>query len=169
MMKSEKIIISGPPSSGKTSIINSLLKKGYNCFQEINPTKIKTTKIKNDKFLLSEYLFQTRLEEYTKSIDQLTFFDRSIIDVIAYLKLWEIQYPESWDEIILENRYHNKVFYTPIWEEIYEKTDIRLESFKESLLIDDTLRKSYLGYKYNIIDVPKSDIENRVQFIIKNI
>ena len=71
MMKSKKIIISGPPGSGKTSIINSLLKKGYNCFQEINPTKIKTIEIKNDKFLLSEYLFQKRLKEYTKNINQL--------------------------------------------------------------------------------------------------
>ena len=40
MMKNNKIIISGPPGTGKTTIINELKNRGYTTNDEINPSSL---------------------------------------------------------------------------------------------------------------------------------
>ncbi len=61
------------------------------------------------------------------------------------------------------------LFYTPSWKDIYTETKNRLETYQESELIDNSLKKAYLDFGYNIIEIPKSGIETRVGFIIKKI
>ena len=56
MMKNNKIIISGPPGSGKTQIIKRLSEKGYSTNKEIHPGKItnKTNKLKLSSILFNQ-------------------------------------------------------------------------------------------------------------------
>tara|TARA_B100000530_G_C15900987_1_gene465381 strand:+ start:528 stop:1067 length:540 start_codon:yes stop_codon:yes gene_type:complete len=179
MMKNEKIIISGPPGSGKTTIIKKLKLKGYCVHDEIHPQEINR---KATKLELSNYLFQNRIKQYhDKSINnykynsnkqqnnQLIFFDRSIIDVIAYMDFWEEKYPIQWEETILKFRYMNNIFYAPNWKEIYKSTEERPEDYMEAEKIDLFLRKTYLKFNYHIIEIPKLNINQRVNFILDSI
>lgn len=168
-MKNRKIIISGPPGSGKTTIINALKEKDYNCLEEINPAKINDPAIKNNKNSLSEFLFKHREKQYNQFTGQLAFYDRSMIDVVAYLSYWNIQYPKHWSQIIQNCQYANNVFYTPSWKEIYKKSTNRLETYKEAQLIDFFLKKTYLDFGYNIIEIPKVGLEERLNFITNKI
>ena len=165
----QKFIITGAPGTGKTSIINELKKRGHLCAPEINPSNISNKKIKNNRLLLSEFLFQNRQIQYTKSDDQLMFFDRSMIDVIAYLIYWKEPYPTEWNKTIKKLQYFNNIFYTPCWKKIYTNTNYRQETFQESAQIDTILKKTYLDYNYNITEIPKLDVTDRVEFILQHI
>tara|TARA_Y100000589_G_scaffold332150_1_gene389719 strand:+ start:6375 stop:6881 length:507 start_codon:yes stop_codon:yes gene_type:complete len=168
-MKNRKIIITGPPGSGKSTIIQALIKKKYTCFKEINPSNIDNKKVRESKQLLSEFIFKKRLEDYHSAKNNLTFFDRSTIDVIAYLNYWKLNHPHEWIKIIKNQNYFINVFYAPFWSEIYTTNNYRKENLKEAMLIDKFLRNLFLKFNFNLIELPKTNIENRIEFITNQI
>jgi predicted ATPase len=168
-MKNKKIIISGPPSSGKSTIIHKLKTMGEICCEEIGPIDIEDENIKNSKIQLSEFIFQKREGQYLQEHTKPCFYDRSMIDVIAYLDYWNIKPPKHWNELMQKYRYNKTIFYTPLWSEIYQNSNARPESYIEARNIDVMLKKTYINFHYNIIEVPKLGINKRIEFIINNI
>ena len=82
---------------------------------EINPSNIGELKnnlynkkmSKSYKQLLSLNLFMKRQQQYNafiKKTPNVSFYDRSMIDVIGYLNYWGEKYPTSWD---LQSRVSN--------------------------------------------------------------
>ena len=57
----------------------------------------------------------------------------------------------------------------PPWNEIYETDNERYESFEQAQNIYEHLKKAYITYGYQPIEVPKQSIENRSNFILKNL
>ena len=83
--------------------------------------------------------------------------------------MWKIKYPLEWNTIISKHQYNSNVFYTPCWKEIYKTTKYRPEKYDNTKKIDLFLRKAYLKFNYNIIEVPKLDINKRVDFLINHL
>jgi predicted ATPase len=54
----------------------------------------------------------------------------------------------------------------PPWKDIYKTDNERYETYQQSLVIYDFLVKAYEKLDYDIIIVPESKIENRVEFIL---
>jgi predicted ATPase len=57
----------------------------------------------------------------------------------------------------------------PPWEEIYVSDAERYESYEQAVLIHDHLMETYKKYGYTIIEVPRDSIENRIDFIMKQL
>jgi predicted ATPase len=79
-----------------------------------------------------------------------------------------IDYPNIYKEMSEKYRYYY-VFMTPPWEEIYHTDNERYESFEQSLVIHNHLKKTYLELDYFILDIPRGNIKERIQFILNSI
>ena len=172
----KNIVITGAPGTGKTSIINELKKKKYNCYDEVS-RKIISDQIDSNGDILpwknllkfSEKVFKIRKSQLLESNNQLYFFDRGIIDVYAYMEVEKLKIPKEYYNDCLKYRYNKNVFYTPIWEKIYQKDKQRKESINQAKLIESHIINSYKNFGYKLIKIPKTNINERVNFILSNI
>lgn len=174
-MNTKKIIITGGPGTGKSSIINELLKRGHTCLEEISrQVTLQAQKEGIDQLFLtnpllfSELLLKGRLKQFNESktlMVDTVFFDRGIPDILAYMDFIGDTYPEAFVEACKTSTY-DAVFILKPWEAIYTSDNERYESFAQALSIHDHLVDTYKNYNYTLIDVPFDTVENRTDFIL---
>ena len=177
-MKNEIIVLIGGPSSGKSTLINELIKKGHTCFPEISREIIKEAQKEGidqlfleNPMLFSELLLEGRKKQFIdaqKHPSNIVFIDRGLPDVVAYMDFIGDSYPEIFTEACVNYKYSN-VFILPPWEEIYTSDEERYETFEQALEIHNHLVKTYENFGYQITEVPKDTVENRADFILKRI
>ena len=166
-------IITGPPSSGKTTIINELIKRGFTCHQEVARQIIKENQKAginyfpwNNMHLFSDQVFKRKIKHLNTLNGNLCFFDRSIIDLIAYLEINNVYDNDKYRTAILNSGYQNNVFYLPFWNKIYLQDFERKESKIEAIQIGKKLKKVYSEFGYNLTEVPFGKVEERVEYIL---
>ncbi|MFV0564469.1 MAG: AAA family ATPase [Flavobacteriaceae bacterium] len=171
----KKIVITGGPGTGKSSIINVLTAKGYACLEEVSRQIILDAKEKGidqlflkDPLLFSDLLLKGRQEQFEKA-DTITadfvFFDRGIPDIVAYLDFTGNTYPQYFIDAC-QNAKYNTVFVLKPWKAIYTEDNERYENFEQALKIHDNLVNTYKNCNYTLIDVPFDTVENRMFFIL---
>lgn len=181
----KKIVITGGPGTGKTSIINQLKHLDFYCFDEIirtltleakqshDPSEHKSNPIAfvNDPMDFNTRLLNGRLEQFKQASnirESLVFFDRGIPDVLAYMKFFNQDYQPDFLNVCEHHKYH-RVFLLPPWKSIYISDNERLETFDESVEIHDLLKQVYEDFGYEITEVPHGTITDRARFIIENL
>tara|TARA_A100001015_G_scaffold320566_1_gene447413 strand:- start:5599 stop:6126 length:528 start_codon:yes stop_codon:yes gene_type:complete len=172
----KRIVISGAPGTGKTSVINQLFKIGFKCHNEVSREIISNqlqingaTTPWQDVYKFSEIVIYERLKQFKLASNKLEFYDRGIIDSFAYLIKDNINLKEEWITIAKEYKYFNKVFITPPWEEIFHTDQERKEDFITAKKIHSHLIKAYKAFDYKPIIIPKITIQERINFILKEI
>jgi len=172
----KKVVISGAPGTGKTSIIEELSKRGYTCHPEISREIIKE-QIATKGFItpwqdlieFSNIVIKQRKNQYHQATSNLDFFDRGIIDAIAYLNKENTPIKKEWQSIANHHKYYEKVFITPPWKEIYVNDNERKEDFESTIEIHQCMINAYESFNYKVIIVPKMSINDRLNFILKEI
>lgn len=170
-----KIVLIGGPSTGKTTVLNGLKNLNYHCFEEISrevtahaqKNGITQLFLKNP-LLFSNLLLEGREKQFveaTKISKQLVFFDRGIPDVKAYLDFFKTDYPKIFSEKCYQHKY-DFIFHFSPWKNIHTTDNERYESFKETVIIDQYIVKTYQNLGYKIINVPFGNLEERISFIL---
>lgn len=182
ILNQRKIVITGGPSTGKTSVVINLEKKGYTCVHEL--IRSMTSKEKNggnsgtlvtnpivyvkDPKKFNQQLLEGRIAQYKNipsSEMNVIFFDRGIPDVHAYMDCFGQNYDAEFERPCYDYRY-DQVLLMPPWLEIHEVDNERLESFEESARIYQCLKKAYTDFGYSVTLIPKGSIEERTTFIL---
>jgi len=172
-MNSKWYVITGSPSSGKTTLINSLAKLGYQTVPEAARVLIdeETKKGKTlEEIRKNEIEFQKKVLEIKieteKKLDKskITFFDRGIPDTIAYFQLYDF---DAEDVIKLcKKLQYRKIF---LLEKLpFEKDYARIEDDEKAHKLQILLRNAYADLGYEIIDVPAISVEKRLEMILSN-
>lgn len=168
-------VITGSPSSGKTTLLKALEKKGYQVFYERARIYI-DQELKRGRTLKeireNELSFQQKILKLKVDLEkklnkkELLFLDRGIPDSIAYMEMYGFKK----DEYLLEaskNCYYQKVFLLKIVK--YVKDYARTESRGKARLLEKLLEKSYRDLNMDVIMMPKMSVAKRVEFILNHL
>lgn len=177
-MQQQKIVITGGPGTGKSTIIDHLEQLKFTCMPEISRTITREAQrsgidqlFLEDPLLFSKLLLKGRIDQYETAHMQESnqvFFDRGIPDIHGYMDFTGTVYPDIYIQKSLEYRYSH-VFMMPPWKAIYKTDNERYESYEQSLLIYKCLIEGYSKMNYNIIEVPAGNINERVNFILNSL
>ena len=173
-----RVVITGGPGTGKTSIIECLNKMNFNVFNESSREVTKKYKnIDSEQYFLSNpidfsnILMDKRKKQFekgTKSKNDYFFYDRGIPDVLAYLNFKKIDYQSSLIDDVLKFEY-DAIFITEPWKAIYKNDSERYETYDELLEIDIHIKKIYKKLGYNTITLPKRSVKDRVKFLLETL
>ena len=174
-MNTKKIVITGGPGTGKSSIITELIKRGYTCFEEVSRQIILDARkdgidqlFLTKPLLFSELLLKGRIKQYNDASDnnnEFVFLDRGIPDIVAYMDYIGDDYPEMFIDACKTNVY-DYVFILAPWQDIFTSDSERYENFEQAVEIHKNLLNSYKKYDYNLRDVPFGTIESRADYIL---
>ena len=168
-------VITGAPSSGKTTIIKLLEKKGYKVLYEIARIYIdkelkegKTIQqIRKDEAAFQKNILDQKVYfESRLNPKEITFLDRAIPDSIAYYELVRVP-RDKYLEDIIKKTFYKKIF---LFDKVeFEKDYARTESQEEIEKLERLLEKVYRNLSFPVIKVPKMSVEKRVKFILNNL
>lgn len=179
-MSTKKVVITGGPSTGKTSVIETLENQGFDCLHEViramtqekkgSAVEFKSNPIVSvaDPMAFNKSILEARIQQcqsIENSEKDVVFFDRGIPDVIAYMDCFGQAYGATFVDACRIYQYDH-VFLMPPWKEIHVSDNERFESFEESLEVHKCLLHTYTQLGYAVEIVPKAPIEMRVSFII---
>lgn len=168
-----RIVLTGAPSTGKTSVVERLQQLGYPVLPEISRDIItqEGTKLGGDDpwrnlLAFSEVIWKLRSAQYLEAgrFEGDVFFDRSLLDTLSYLQAGDKPIPDWMDPTPYP--YHYKVFIFPPWEAIYRTDGERWEPFETAVQVHESLVATYTALGYELVEVPRATVEKRVEFIL---
>jgi len=176
MTKHNFYVLTGGPGAGKTSLLNFLHKMGFSFIPETAREIIKQRLAKGlsprpDPPAFAKEMFKIDLDHFLSRThsNSLLFFDRSFLDSACLLFEADPGAYQEIESICLTNRYNQKVFIAPPWEEIYQTDSERDQDFEESIVVHNKIRKWYSQHGYEIVIIPKNSVEQRARFILDHI
>jgi predicted ATPase len=171
MIQTQWYVITGAPSSGKTTLINRLAQMGYAISPEVARDYINQLlsehksleEIRSDILTLQRQMLSIKLHrEHCEDPKHLVFLDRGTPDSIAYFKLHHLD-PKDAIKGCQHFRY-KAVFYCeglPI-----EHDGIRTEDEATAKKIGELIYDAYASLNYPIIELPVIPVEQRLTIIL---
>ena len=168
-------VITGGPSTGKTTTINMLAERGYKTTIEHARHYIDTMRVKGQtveelrsnkrEFQLGVLDMQIEQEAAINPKD-LVFLDRAIPDALAYYKFLELEVDDILKEAMCKVNY-KKIF---ILDKLPLVNDYaRLESENDQNQIHNLITEVYESLPFPVAHVPVLPPSERVDFILNSI
>lgn len=161
-----KVVFTGGPCSGKSSVLNLLQLKGMKVVSEVGRKVLEESGRHPD---YQREIFEKQLLKEENLEKGIHFLDRGAIDCIAYLNVFKDSKPFSYDLEDLKKRY--KVIF--VFERLpLEHDEIRKESEEEAEKVHRELISVYEKLDYQIVHVPcfegsvGESIDKRINFIL---
>lgn len=172
------IVLTGCSGGGKSSLLSELARRGFSTCEEPGRQVVKEQLYIGGDALpwedLSAFIDLTISRSINFMIEAakrpgITFFDRGIIDQVSGSAHAGLE-PKAWFETASRRfRYHETVFAVPPWREIYQTDSERQHGFEDAVASYDALIQSYKDYGYRVVTIPKTNVEERADFLLKAI
>jgi len=184
-LQPKRVVITGGPGTGKTSVIQALESSGFHCFHEVirdltlrarleeTPDIQRTNPLAfvSDPHDFNRRLLEGRMRHFGQASGMarpVVFYDRGLPDVLGYMDYFGQKYGPDYTSACRENRY-DKVLLLPPWKAIYISDNERLESFEEAAEIHHYLSATYERYGYQPVPIPEDSVSGRVAHILEEL
>jgi predicted ATPase len=174
MIETNWYVITGAPSSGKTTLINLLAQQGYSIAPEVARDYIEGLLAhnytleelqRNNRQLQRGILAIALKRERQLPAQQPMFFDRGTADSLGYFDYYKLEIQQM--KHGCERLRYKKIFYChqlPVIED-----PIRVEDNNTALKIGESIYKAYSNLGYELIDLPAVTVEERVRLILSHL
>lgn len=175
MQHNPLFILTGGPSSGKTTVLNVLKNLQYTTVAEVaRAVIIEQQQTQGDALpwantnKYTQLMVQGSISDYKNHIqlEGPCFFDRGIPDALGYANLINLPDIGYIQKASQEYLYNNKVFLFPFWPEIYTQDQQRKQNKHEAQQTYLALKKTYQSLGYQILEVPFNTPLERAYWIL---
>ncbi|MDF3836175.1 AAA family ATPase [Cupriavidus basilensis] len=167
-------ILTGGPGAGKSTLIGELARRGFATSAEVGREIIREQSSVDgrglpwvDPSLFAELMLSREMRNHRAHAGGTApvFFDRGVPDVAGYLSLSGLPVPPHMEAAARQYRYHRRVFVLPPWEDIYARDAERRQSLEEAERTFDAMVRTYAGYGYELVEVPRLPVGQRADFV----
>ena len=177
MHRNGYFLLTGPPGSGKSTVLRRLQAQGFGVVAEPARQVLAEQRHIDGRgspdrdarlfvdLLTSRAVCQYREMETSKAP---VFFDRGVPDGIAYGAQLNVGCEADWNAAHAY-RYNDLAFFFPSWEEIYSTDAERTMSFAAAHEFGERMRDAYRELGYRILEVPRDSSKARARFVLDSV
>lgn len=174
MSRTNWYVITGAPSSGKTTLLKELEKRGYRVIHEVARAFIEEEmqqgrtleEIRADKRSFENRVLNAKIAiEANLPKDEVIVFDRAIPDSIAYFEIAGLD-TEEVTAMSPRNEY-KKVFLLDRLP--YDRDHVRIEETETAARLDHGLEAGYTMLGYDVTRIGVMPAEERLRLILREI
>jgi predicted ATPase len=168
-----RVILSGGPGAGKTTLVSELSSRGYSTVSESARELIAERLARGDTPRPEPIAFARELLRQDKfkyaavpAQASIVFFDRSPIESLAMVHeatpLSETHLQAELDQFV----FHSAVFMLPPWQEIYSTVAERDHTFDHATQVHASLVRWYKSRGFSIHEVPRLSVAARADHVL---
>lgn len=168
-------ILTGGPGAGKTTTLAALRRRGFACVDEAARQILKEQAAiggnathDGDRVRYRDLTLKRSVAAFEAVAERAApvFFDRGIAEMLRYAVPEGEAPPAHMLEAIRRYRYALVVFIFPPWREIYVHDEERKHDFAHAEQVFEAVGAAYRACGYQLIEVPRVSVEDRVDFIL---
>ena len=171
-----RFVITGGPGAGKTTTLNALAARGFQCVPDSARALIKQRKAaglspRPSPAQFGAEMLQEDMAQYQRTPvhDDPVFFDRGVCDALGFLYLHGTLSLAQVATYIKTWPYNEVVFLLPPWPAIYTQDTERDQSFAEAVAVCKIVQEWYRRWRYQLVEVPRGRVEERADFVLHTI
>lgn len=165
-----RVVITGGPSVGKTTIVKILEEKGYRVVHEIATRLIEEGKILpwDDRARFQAEVLRRQLEAESSLLefDRITFLDRGAFDGEAYYRCDDLPVPPTFS-MVDPSQYDLAFLVEPL--PFFDANEVRREDLEFTEKITCMIEKCYAERNIKVLRVPFMAPEDRVRYILAEV
>lgn len=169
-------VVTGGPGTGKSTLIEALTRHGIGHMPEAGRAIIRDQVAISgpalpwgDRALYAELMLGWELLSHheAEAMAGPVVMDRGLPDIVGYLRLIGLPVPAHIEAAARQVRYNRTVFLAPYWQAIFAQDAERKQDRQESEATARMMAETYAALGYEVIELPRTSIEARADFVME--
>jgi predicted ATPase len=169
-----RVIITGGPGVGKTTLLAELAARGYSTVEEsaraiIAQRLASGASSRPEPLAFAREILSRDIQQYVQQAhsSRWLFFDRGVIEAIGMLHETSPLPAEELQAMLAAYPFYSWVFILPPWEAIYTTDAERDQSFADAVSVHAKLKQWYCSCGYILCEVPRLTGMQRADYVLR--